>query len=292
MEFHKTLQEYGERVEAAINALTPPASTRPDHLHQAMRYSLEAGGKRLRPILVLTGHDLFPSDLDPLPAAVAVECLHTYSLIHDDLPCMDDSDLRRGLPTCHKKFDEATALLAGDALLTYPFWLISHHYRSRPAVAVDLIEELSRAAGSEHLIGGQMEDLIGERSEFSPERLDFIHLNKTAALITSSLVMGARLGKADDKVITAVRSIGNDLGLAFQIVDDILDSTSDSKTLGKTAGIDEVNGKLTYTAFYGLEKSRQQARKLTRNAAEKTHSIGGNSTFLLELIHHLEHRIK
>lgn len=154
-----------------------------------------------------------------------------------------------------------------------------------------MVAELSLAAGSEHLIGGQMEDLIGERSEFSPERLDFIHLNKTAALLTASLVMGVRLSNAGKDVVATTREIGKDLGLAFQIVDDILDTTSDSQTLGKTAGIDAVNGKLTYTAYYGLDKSRERARELTNRAAERTRSIGGDSEFLLKLIQHLEHRI-
>lgn len=291
MDFKSTLTTYQEKVESAIDKLLPAKDTRPSIIHEAMRYSMEAGGKRLRPILVLAGYDLFPSAIDPLPAAIAVECLHTYSLIHDDLPCMDDSDLRRGVPTCHKQFDEATALLAGDALLTYPFQLLSRHYREHPQVALSLVSELAEAAGSEHLIGGQMEDLIGERSEFTAERLDFIHLNKTAALITASLVMGARIGSLADGQIEVVRKIGRDLGLAFQIVDDILDATADTATLGKTAGIDQINRKLTYTSLYGLEEARVHARELTSSAAEHCRQLGGSNAFLLDLIQHLEHRV-
>lgn len=291
MDFPKQLEQFRSDVDAAINALTPQASTRPGILHAAMRYSLEAGGKRLRPTLILAGHALFPNDHDPMPAAVAVECLHTYSLIHDDLPCMDNSDLRRGKPTCHKQFDEATALLAGDALLTLPFQILSQHYASDATLAVALIAELATAAGSEHLIGGQMEDLIGEQSAFTRERLEFIHLNKTAALIAASIVMGIRMGTSDTEALQHARAMGRDLGLAFQVIDDILDATADTETLGKTAGIDVQNNKLTYTSLYGLDTARQHARALTQSASQHCEKLGGDNAFLLALIEHLEHRV-
>jgi len=291
LDFKATLKLFREQAEGALRTLVPPARTRPAILHEAMRYSLEAGGKRLRPILVLAGHALFPSKIDPLPAAVAVECLHTYSLIHDDLPCMDDSDLRRGVPTCHKQFDEETALLAGDALLTYSFWLLADGYRKHPIISHGLVLDLADAAGSRKLIGGQMEDLLAEKSPPNAERLRFIHHNKTAALITASLVMGLRLTGAGPAKLKLMADVGRHLGLAFQAIDDILDATADSATLGKTAGLDARHGKLTYASLYGLEASRKKARALTQAAIRAAQKLGGNNAFLLELIRDMEHRV-
>jgi geranylgeranyl pyrophosphate synthase len=283
-DFKTALKQYREQVEGAIDIWLPAADTRPGVLHEAMRYSMQAGGKRLRPVLVLAGHALFPSTLDPLPAAVALECLHTYSLIHDDLPCMDDSDLRRGQPTCHKKFDEETALLAGDALLTHAFFLLADAYQKTPAVAAALVYDLGDAAGSQKLIGGQMEDLLGENAAPDAARLDFIHHNKTAALITASLVMGLRLTNAAPEEFALMTEVGQRLGLAFQVLDDILDATADTATLGKTAGLDERHGKLTYPSLYGLEASREKVRSLTSAAVGAAEKLGGNNWFLLELI--------
>jgi geranylgeranyl diphosphate synthase type II len=290
-DFKATLKHYQARVEKAIADLLPAAETRPAVLHEAMRYSMLAGGKRLRPVLVLAGAELFPSPLNPMPAAVAVECLHTYSLIHDDLPCMDDSDLRRGRPTCHKQFDEVTALLAGDALLTYALWMLSDAYRSHPAVACALVHDLGHASGSQCLIGGQMEDILGEQGEQTPDRLDFIHHNKTAALITASLTMGVRLSGADEKQVAIAREIGRHMGLAFQVIDDILDATADTATLGKTAGLDERHGKLTYTSLYGLEASREKAHEYSQKAIEACHQLGGANAFLIDLIREMECRV-
>ena len=207
------LQHYQQRIEAALSTILPPASTRPAALHEAMRYSLLAGGKRMRPVLTLAGFDLFPSQLDPLPAAVAVECIHTYSLIHDDLPCMDDSALRRGEPTCHKKFGEAMALLAGDALLTQAFLILGAHY---PQNGAELVAELAQAAGSECLIGGQVEDIESEQSKPSQKQLAFIHENKTAALITVSLQLGMLVGDAPDEALQHATAGAKAMGLAFQ----------------------------------------------------------------------------
>ena len=290
-DFKATLKRRRADIEAAIEKWLPPAKTRPGVLHAAMRYSMQAGGKRLRPLLVLAGHELFPSRLDPYPAAVALECLHTYSLIHDDLPCMDDSDLRRGLPTCHKKFGEATALLAGDALLTYALWLPAHAYRKHPPVAAALVDLLGDAAGSTKLIGGQMEDLLGEKGKPSAERLDFIHHNKTAALITASLLIGLRLTNAPPAKFKILAEVGRHLGLAFQAIDDILDATASAEVLGKTPGLDERHGKLTYASLYGLDTAREKARELTGAAVRGAEKLGGNNWFLLELIRELEHRV-
>ncbi len=294
-ELEATLKALRARVEDAMDRLVPPPQTRPERLHRAMRHSLEAGGKRLRPILLLAAHDLFPSARDPLPAAVAVECLHTYSLIHDDLPCMDDSDLRRGKPTCHVAFDEATALLAGDALLTFAFELLGSHY-SGPSDANHLggllTAELGKAAGSQMLVGGQMEDLLGEDAEPSADLLEFIHRNKTAALLTACLRMGLLLSDgADEDRLEAMGRGGLNLGLAFQIIDDILDVTTDAATLGKGVGQDENNHKLTYPALFGLDTSREKAREHTEAAIAAFEQIGGNNTLLISLANHMQWRI-
>jgi len=264
MEFAAELKRRVEQVEAGLDRHLPSASARPGRLHEAMRYSLQAGGKRVRPVLVLAAAEVFGiRDDAAVPAAVAIECLHTYSLIHDDLPCMDNDDLRRGRPTAHRQFDEATALLAGDALLTHAFALLAEAYADRPALAHALIRELADAAGSRRLIGGQMEDLLAERkADATAAELEFIHLNKTAAMIEAALVLGGQIGGANEDGIASLRLAGRHLGLAFQIVDDLLDATADTATLGKTAGKDAAAGKPTYVSLLGLDAARAKARSL------------------------------
>jgi geranylgeranyl diphosphate synthase, type II len=294
MDFTSQLQAYRERVELGIDNLVPQATVRPARLHAAMRYSLQAGGKRLRPILVLAAAEVFsgrqtapPSDHpgnDPLPAAVAIECLHTYSLVHDDLPCMDNDDLRRGQPTCHRKFDEATALLAGDALLTLAFQLIARHYAHNPALASALTGLIAEAAGSERLIGGQMEDLLAEKKpDVTSYELDFIHDNKTGALLTASLLAGGRSGGASTNQLDHLRNAGRHLGLAFQIMDDVLDATADSATLGKTAGKDLRADKTTYVKLHGLDASRRQVREQSDAAIASLNRLPGGAPFLCSL---------
>lgn len=291
MDFKATLNTYQMRVEQGINIWTPPKNTKPALLHSAMRYSLEAGGKRLRPVLVLAVAELFEASEDPMPAAIALESIHTYSLIHDDLPSIDNSDLRRGKPTCHKAFDEPTALLAGDALLTLAFEILAEAYSDSPVLAKDLILDLSKAAGSQRLIGGQMEDILGEASNYTEEQLDYIHLNKTAALITVAMTMGGRLGKASSQELDTIRKIGRHVGLAFQITDDILDATSDTETMGKPTGADEENEKTTYIKLYGLDEARFRAKEHTRAATKLCESLSHNTGFLEALVLYLEHRI-
>jgi geranylgeranyl pyrophosphate synthase len=224
-------------------------------------------------------------DDSALPAAVAIECVHTYSLIHDDLPCMDNDDLRRGRPTAHKAFDEATALLAGDALLTHAFALLANAYAKQPGLAHALIRELADAAGSRRLIGGQMADLLAEKkADATPAELEFIHLNKTAAMIESALVMGGIVGGANDDNLATLRETGRRLGLAFQIIDDILDATSDTKTLGKTAGKDAKAGKTTYASVHGLEAARRIAAEHTAAAQAALARLPGDKAFLNALI--------
>jgi geranylgeranyl diphosphate synthase, type II len=272
-------------VEAAIDRLLPRASEPSSRLHEAMRYSMQAGGKRLRPVLVLAASRLAPGVSDPLPAAVAIECVHTYSLVHDDLPCMDNDDLRRGKPTAHKAFDEATALLAGDALLTRSFGILAESYAHDPALVTGLVSELATAAGSRRLIGGQMEDLLAEKkTKVTPEALAYIHMNKTAAMFEASLAMGARCSGASESVTGVLRGAGRDLGLAFQVVDDILDTTSDTKTLGKTAGKDARDGKATYVSVHGLEAARHVARHFSDASIAALKSLPGNTDFLVWLV--------
>ena len=271
-----------------------------------MRYAVQGGGKRLRPMLVLAAAEICgrrrpgaagPGGLDPIPAAIAIECVHTYSLIHDDLPCMDNDDMRRGRPTVHKAFDEATALLAGDALLTLAFELIARGYPPDPGHG--LVLELAVAAGSRRLVGGQVEDLLAERrSDATAAELDFIHLNKTAAMIEASLAIGGLIGlgtgtaSESDGNVATLRRAGRHLGLAFQIVDDILDATSDTATLGKTAGKDAKAGKATYVRLHGIEASRRFAKDCSEAAAAEFGKLPGAAPFLVELAGTLGQRIK
>jgi len=288
MEFKEKLSTYVAEIEQAFETLLPPESARPVRIHQAMRYSLFAEGKRIRPALVLAACERFDNPRNALPAAVAVECLHTYTLIHDDLPAVDDSPLRRGRPTCHIQFDEATAILAGDALLTYAFQLLSRHYAGSSDKGIELIQVLSEASSSEHLIGGQMEDILGEQRVLEQDELNFIHINKTSALIEASLEMGAIIGGATPEQTSSIISYGRCIGLGFQIVDDILDATSDTQTLGKSVGADEASNKSTYVALHGLEKSRQYATEL----ATKAYQIcdGLDMPFLKDLAIYLNRR--
>ncbi len=288
MEFKEKLAAFVARIDSAIDEITPAKNARPARIHESMRYSLSAGGKRIRPALVLASSELFESGVDALPAAVAVECLHTYTLIHDDLPAMDDSKLRRGVDTCHIRFDEATAILAGDALQTLAFELLATRYASDPKLAVELISTLSNTAGSQKLIGGQMEDILGESRSLSESELEFIHLNKTSALIEASLRMGAAIGGANGNQRQLISEYGRCIGLGFQIMDDILDATSDSQTMGKTVGADAAANKTTYVSVHGLQESRNRLAALTERACEICDSLG--ASFLKQLAGYLNDR--
>ena len=255
-----------------------------------MRYSMEAGGKRIRPVLLLLASELFPNNGEPLPAAVAVECLHTYTLIHDDLPSIDNSDLRRGRPACHKEFDEATALLAGDALLTQAFQILAQNYAEAPVLATKLVAELATASDSQRLIGGQMEDIENEGKVIEADTLAYIHENKTAALITAALVMGLHFGDPDARKLKLMRRAGFHLGMNFQIVDDILDATSDPATMGKPVGNDAAAAKSTYVALHGIEGAREQAARHTAAATNAIRDLGGANEPLIQLIEALGER--
>lgn len=290
MDFSTKFNLFLSKTEAAIDALLPSPDSRPARLHEAMRYSLQAGGKRLRPVLLQASAELFAGPkLDPLPAAVALECVHTYSLIHDDLPCMDNDDLRRGRPTCHKAFDEATALLAGDALLTYAFELLSTRYPADRGLA--FVRELADAAGSRRLVGGQMEDLLAEKNDRpTDEQLHFIHLNKTAAMIEAAVVMGGLTAAAGQVALGDLRRFGRELGLTFQIVDDVLDATADSATLGKTAGKDAKANKATFVKLHGLAGAQKLAEEHTEAALASLRKLPGDTAFLAELVAVMLHR--
>jgi geranylgeranyl diphosphate synthase type II len=265
-------RQWGPAVEQALRELLPPVDAVPARLHEAMHYALFPGGKRLRPMLVLLGCQAAGGDpLRALPAAAALECLHTYSLVHDDLPCMDDDDLRRGRATCHKVYGDALALLAGDALLTLAF-------EGAATAGAAAVAELARAAGSLGMVGGQVEDLAveGDVGQHSLERVRWIHAHKTGALITASLLVGAHAAAAEPvaaAVLEPLRAFGDRLGLAFQIADDCLDLTGTAAELGKNPLADVALGKLTWPAMVGLPRSLATARELAEQAASLAAAI-------------------
>ena len=281
------LQERRGLVDAALDGFLPSEDTRPPSVHRAMRYSVLAGGKRLRPILVIAGAEVVgASPSAVMPTACARELIHTYSLIHDDLPAMDDDDYRRGRLTNHKVFGDAIAILAGDALLTYAFQLIAQN-AAVPGVdakvVCDVVAEIAEAAGTVGMVGGQVVDIESEGKTITAEELEYIHVHKTAALLRASLSVGARLGGADAAALAAVADAGQSLGLAFQIVDDILDVEGSLETLGKTAGSDERKQKVTYPALHGIEASRREARRLIERTKSRLGVFGARSASLCAL---------
>ena len=267
MNLEAYLRSRQKQIDCALDRYLPKTKVKPPTLHKAMRYSLFAGGKRLRPILCLAAAEACRGKIsNALPLACALECIHTYSLVHDDLPSMDNDDYRRGRPTCHKVFGDGIAVLAGDALLTIAFEIVS---MAKPARRYDmsiLLREIAVAAGSQRLIAGQVADLEAEGRDVKRDQLRFIHENKTAAILKSSVRLGAMSANADAKKLRAITQFGRGLGLAFQVIDDILDVTQTSEILGKSAGKDIAARKATYPAVIGLEKSRAEARRLTRQA--------------------------
>ena len=275
--------------ESALKRSVPAASARPSTIHQAMRYSLLAAGKRLRPILTLAAAEVCGrTDVKPtLPAACAVELIHTYSLIHDDLPCMDDDNMRRGMPTCHKVFGDGVAVLAGDALLTRAFGLLATLQPPKRYLLSQIIAEAAEAAGSLQLIAGQVADLEAEGKRLSIADVRFIHERKTAAMIVLSLRLGAMMANAPLRQLGALTEFGKSLGLAFQILDDILDVTQSSEQLGKSAGKDLTAVKSTYPAVIGLQASRKEALRLTRKAHAALEVFGEKSSRLAQIADHL-----
>ena len=291
MEVQSYLTARQRVIDRALDHFLPKASATPPTIHKAMRYSLFAGGKRLRPILCLAAAEACGGEIDnALPLACAVECIHTYSLIHDDLPSMDDDDLRRGRPTCHKVFGEGIAVLAGDALLTIAFEIVSRAKASRRYDMSILLREIAVAAGSRKLIAGQVADLEAEGRKTDRAQLRYIHENKTAAILTTSVRLGAMSANASVKQLAAMTRFGRALGLAFQVIDDILDVTQTSEKLGKSAGKDIAAKKATYPAVIGLDQSRLEARRLTRQAHKSLSTFGAKAEALHALSNYLLER--
>lgn len=259
-----------------------------------MRYSIFAGGKRLRAILVMAAYEAFgmiDSD-EVLPIACAVEMIHTYSLIHDDLPCIDNDDYRRGKLTNHKVFGDAIAVLAGDALLTHAFWLISKSkYKNvKSEKIIEILEIIGNAISTFGMIGGQVVDIETSGHKITPKELEYIHVHKTGALLHACVYAGALLANADDEELSNISDYGKNIGLAFQIIDDILDIEGDFKLLGKKAGSDIINQKNTYPSVFGLEKSRELGDVLINSAIEKAKKIKTGGTVLVEIANFIKNR--
>ena len=279
-------------IETSLDQILPAESVSPAELHRAMRYSVLAGGKRLRPALCVAAYSVYHDDyVAILPVASALEMAHTYSLIHDDLPAMDNDDFRRGIPSCHKKFGEAMAILAGDALLTLTFETIAACPQFDASRLNAAIVRLARALGTrEGMIAGQVLDLAAEGGSVDGVELEAIHRSKTGALLSTSVWLGAWLGGADSTELESLLRFGQKIGLAFQVVDDVLDETESRETLGKTAGKDRERGKATYPALLGIEQSRRYARGLTEQAREAIRPLGRRAELLIGISEFLETR--
>jgi geranylgeranyl diphosphate synthase type II len=291
VDLQRYLASRQEEVDRALDRFLPKATAKPATIHKAMRYSLFAGGKRLRPILCLAAAEACCGlTRSALPLACAVECIHTYSLIHDDLPSMDNDDFRRGRATCHKVFGEGIAVLAGDALLTIAFEIAAAAEAWPRYDLRTIFREISIAAGSRKLIAGQVADLEGEGKQINRAQLRYIHQNKTAALLTTSVRLGAMSANATSAQLRRMSDFGRALGLAFQVIDDILDVTQTSEKLGKSAGKDVAAQKATYPAVLGLEKSRAEAGRLTCQAHDALRSLGKRAETLRALANYLLER--
>jgi geranylgeranyl pyrophosphate synthase len=272
-------------VEAELQGLVPSSDTEPRRLHEAVRWSLFAGGKRIRPAIVYAVGSVFGVEIEKLSrTAAAIEMIHTYSLIHDDLPAMDDDDLRRGKATCHRQFDEATAILAGDVLQTLAFGAIARDDRLTPQTRIDLIDTISMAAGTpDGMVAGQQLDLGAEGRDLSLEAIEQIHLRKTGALIAAAAVCGAIIGDASDSEINSIGRFSSHLGLLFQITDDLLDVTAQTASLGKTAGKDVSAEKATYPRIIGVEAAGRLAQDSYSKCLVELEALGRDTRVLQDL---------
>ncbi|WMJ23033.1 polyprenyl synthetase family protein [Paludicola sp. MB14-C6] len=291
--YEQTTNQYRDMINTALESYIIPTGEEYDVVKQAMLYSLSAGGKRIRPILVLEFCKVNGGDIEKaLPFACAIEMIHCYSLIHDDLPCMDDDDMRRGQPSCHKKFGEANALLAGDALLTLAFETIASAWSSgmqSPQACIKAVKVLSNHAGMDGMVGGQVIDLQNEGKLISEQTLHQLHAKKTGALITAACELGAIAAEVSSDIQKKCAEYGKQLGFAFQIVDDILDVIGDEKALGKPIGSDAENQKTTFVSLYGLESAKEIAYKTTEQALQQLSEFRGNQ-YLIELTNKLLNR--
>ena len=285
MDINTYLSASKKLVDERLDKLLPVESEEPSAIHKAMRHSVFAGGKRVRPILVLASGESLSGDRNVLlPLGAGIEMMHTYSLIHDDLPALDNDDLRRGVPTCHKVFGEALAILAGDALMTRCYQILAELPGLPDSTRIDIIREVAAATGTVNgMIGGQVVDLESEGREVTTSVLEYIHYSKTGALLRACIRCGALAAGANSKEMQSLTEFGGKIGLVFQIVDDILDVTSSSEVLGKTAGKDEKVKKATYPALYGIDASRKKACELVSSALEDIRDFGENAESLRSL---------
>jgi farnesyl diphosphate synthase len=286
MDFVTWMASVQARTETALERFLPSTATAPSRLHDAMRYASLGGGKRVRPLLCHAAGETFGADPAALDApACAVELIHAYSLVHDDLPCMDDDVLRRGKPTCHVEYDEATALLVGDALQTLAFQVLAEHGGSAPMISL-----LAQASGSRGMAGGQAIDLAAVGKSLTVEELEFMHIHKTGALIRAAILLGAQVGGADDKALFQLSHFAGRVGLLFQVVDDILDAEANTATLGKTAGKDAAQNKPTYVSLLGLADARRKATELRTEAKELLGALGERARRLNQLTDYIVDR--
>lgn len=296
MDIKGFLSKKKDIIDRALERIVPPAKTFPPQVHEAMRYSLFAGGKRVRPILAIAAAEAFGvKTTDLLPVAGSLELIHTYSLIHDDLPAMDDDEFRRGKPTCHKAYGEAIAILAGDGLLTMAFEILSDPRRLKSIPSnrmLAIIREISTASGVFGMVGGQVVDIESEGKEIDFPTLEYIHTHKTGALIRASVRVGAIYAKAGNRQLAALTRYGEMVGLAFQIADDILDITGKQEELGKDIGSDIEKGKKTFPSFIGLEESRRRAREVVDKAITALKDFDRKADPLRELAKYMITRVQ
>ncbi|MAW24277.1 MAG: geranyl transferase [Cellvibrionales bacterium TMED47] len=291
-EFDQRIQSYTQQVDAQLELIIPPDTGPASKLYQAMRYSVFNGGKRVRPALCFAAAEaISASDDNTVKIAAAVEMIHAYSLIHDDLPAMDDDDLRRGVPTCHIQFDEATAILAGDGLHSLAFKQLTNLTGITASINLEIIAILSDLAGCNGMVTGQAVDLESTETQLSVEELNYMHTHKTGALIEASVVMGAMAtNQADEAQVNALRSYARAIGLAFQIQDDILDVESSTEQLGKSQGSDSHNNKATYTSILGIEKAKSEAERLYQESLEALSPFDDKAEPLRALAKFIVHR--
>lgn len=281
------------RIETSLQTVLPAADVPPERLHDAMRYTVLGGGKRVRPLLAFAAGELNNADEERVTiAAAAVELIHAYSLVHDDLPCMDDDVLRRGKPTCHVEYDQATALLAGDSLQSLAFQLLAEYrLADSPQMQLEMIKRLAQAAGSRGMAGGQAVDLASVGKTLSLPELEFMHIHKTGALIRAAVMLGAYCGNSlNEDQLTSLDHFAKCIGLAFQVVDDLLDAEATTATLGKTAGKDAENNKPTYVSILGSSRARELAEELRRDAYQSLEVFGATAGRLRQLTDFIIHR--
>lgn len=284
-DFQSWVTAHQARFEEVLRGLLPRADIAPQRLHEAMRYAVLDGGKRVRPLLAFAAGELTGAEAARVDvAAAAVELIHAYSLVHDDMPCMDDDVLRRGKPTCHVQYDEATALLVGDSLQTLAFQLlVEHRLNDDAARQLEMVKLLAVASGSRGMAGGQAIDLASVGKSLTLPELEFMHIHKTGALIRAAVLLGAQCGSASGEQLAKLDHFGKLIGLAFQVVDDVLDCEADTATLGKTAGKDADNDKPTYVSLLGIQGARDMAQRLHREALETLAGFGDSAQRLREL---------